>query len=84
MWWAPQEFDMKYFPVLITTLTVQSAAVLFAPALAQTSQPRAVATVSAETEALAIPSLWTVFLSLLVHPPLCCIATCSRRIWRPR
>ena len=38
---------MKYFPVLITTLTVQSAVVLSAPALAQRSQPPAAATVTA-------------------------------------
>jgi glucose/arabinose dehydrogenase len=50
-----QEFDMKYFPVLITTLTVQSSAVLFAPALAQRSQPPAATTVTAAFDPATLP-----------------------------
>jgi glucose/arabinose dehydrogenase len=46
---------MKYFPVLITTLTVQSAAVLFAPALAQRSQPPAAPTVTAAFNPATLP-----------------------------
>src|SRR4051795_12574004 len=46
---------MKYFPVLITTLTVQSAAVLFAPAMAQRSQPPAATTVTAAFDPATLP-----------------------------
>ena len=38
---------MKYFPVLITTLTVQAAAVLIPSAVAQRVQPPAAANMTA-------------------------------------
>ena len=46
---------MKYFPVLMTTVTVQSAAVLFAPALAQRSQTPAAPTVTAAFNPATLP-----------------------------
>jgi hypothetical protein len=46
---------MKYFPVLITTLTVQAAAVLIPSAVAQRVQPPAAANMTAAFDPATLP-----------------------------
>ena len=47
---------MKYFPILITTLTVQAAAVLVPPAVAQRVQPPAAENMTAAFDPATLPT----------------------------